>query len=713
MSSSAGLESGCVSQIRQKDFLRPSLLLGQLSAVPLGSKPFTADIRSRRVSRQRRIPQAALSGVSQEALVAGGAVVALGAGALIWTLSQGAQKLNNMTEYDAQTGSSESAGPPRKDAVLVFGSTGKLGRQVVLQLLERGRTVVAAARDAAKAEEVFSELGLSEGMSGGSGKGILAIEGGIDITNPATLEARLWRGVSQVVCAVGPVFGRTPDGNMGYLDNMTSERVDAEGVRNVAAAAKANTQTEERKLTTVLSMGSEQDISRWERLDDVIMGGQSSSSLKAVEGGAALFSGDLILEGGGFCGARTKGMDLDLSAYNGIALQVEGDGQTYKLNLKTADQENVPEDTFQATFDTVAGQQTTVYLPWRQFVPVKRARVDPNTAPLDPSKARQFGLVLSRFEFNGLPNPNYKAGRFSLKVFKGIQAYTEPRPALVFITSAGVERNANIGDDEAARKKDIPIVQLNPGGVLNHKYAGEWAVRTSELPYTVIRSTGLTTEDEDQPWVLEAQQGDRISGKISRAQVASVAVAALDTEASIGKTVEVRRSEAAGDKGRASTPQDLQRLFLLAQEDRHRPRVGLPPLPGPVPPPPALSEDRKKEVLSDERVQAAQKAGRGGRVRSEQETAAASSVTVVGKSDSRAQASPAQNGSRAESQNGSASNGERQGAAQGTSDSAPENVQSARAWIAEWRDRQGTGNGQSDTSSADAAVEREEETVSS
>ena len=77
-----------------------------------------------------------------------------------------------------------------------------------------------------------------------------------------------------------------------------------------------------------------------------------------------------------------------------------------------------------------------------------------------------------------------------LQVLKGIQAYTEPRPALVFITSAGVERNANIGDDEAARKKDIPIVQLNPGGVLNHKYAGEWAVRTSELPYTVIRSTG-------------------------------------------------------------------------------------------------------------------------------------------------------------------------------------------------------------------------------
>ena len=60
----------------------------------------------------------------------------------------------------------------------------------------------------------------------------------------------------------------------------------------------------------------------------------------------------------------------------------------------------------------------------------------------------------------------------------------------------------------------------------------------------------------------------------------------------------MRRSEAAGDKGRASTPQDLQRLFLLAQKDRHRPRIGLPPLPGPVPPPPAPSECAPPQALT-------------------------------------------------------------------------------------------------------------------
>ena len=57
-----------------------------------------------------------------------------------------------------------------------------------------------------------------------------------------------------------------------------------------------------------------------------------------------------------------------------------------------------------------------------------------------------------------------------------------------------------------------------------------------------------------------------------------------------GKTVEIRRSEAGGDKGKGSTAKDLERLFLIAQEDRHRPRIGLSPLPMPVPPPPPPSE---------------------------------------------------------------------------------------------------------------------------
>ena len=58
------------------------------------------------------------------------------------------------------------------------------------------------------------------------------------------------------------------------------------------------------------------------------------------------------------------------------------------------------------------------------------------------------------------------------------------------VSSAGVERNALIGDDSEARKRDIPIVQLNPGGILNYKYKGEMAVRASGLPYSILRPVG-------------------------------------------------------------------------------------------------------------------------------------------------------------------------------------------------------------------------------
>ena len=58
----------------------------------------------------------------------------------------------------------------------------------------------------------------------------------------------------------------------------------------------------------------------------------------------------------------------------------------------------------------------TVDLPWREFVPVVRADVDASAPPLDPAKIEQLGLVLSRFEFNHLPNSNYHAGDFELQV---------------------------------------------------------------------------------------------------------------------------------------------------------------------------------------------------------------------------------------------------------------------------------------------------------
>ncbi len=55
------------------------------------------------------------------------------------------------------------------------------------------------------------------------GQGVLAIEGGVDITDPESLNRpELWQGVSQVACAVGPVFGKLPDGKMGCVQRLRS-----------------------------------------------------------------------------------------------------------------------------------------------------------------------------------------------------------------------------------------------------------------------------------------------------------------------------------------------------------------------------------------------------------------------------------------------------------------------------------------------------------
>ena len=82
-----------------------------------------------------------------------------------------------------------------------------------------------------------------------------------------------------------------------------------------------------------------------------------------------------------------------------------------------------------------------------------------------------------------------------------------------------------------------------------------------------------------------------------------------------------------------------------------------------------------QEILSDDRVQRATESGRGRRVRDEQETEAASTVTQVNEGRDTASAT---NGA---GQNGSSADG---AAAASTEDGAA----SARDWIESWRERQ-------------------------
>ena len=554
--------------------------------------------------------------------------------------------------------------PRGADSVLVVGASGKLGRAVVAAALASGRSVVAAGRDAGRIRGALASLGLAEGVQAGAPGGpTLVVAGGLDVTDGASLaRPALFDSVAQIVLATGPVFGRLAEGGMGYPDGMTPELVDAKGVAAVAAAAAAALPaqlppTAPPPTTLVLPLTTPADVAVWEPLDDVIMGGSSASTLEAKEdGNSVTWGGEVVFEGGGFCGARTKKGalgTLDLSASSGLALTLRcATGQTFKVNIKTDAQEDVPEATYQALLDTSTdGGWSTVFLPWSAFVPTKRARFDPAAPPLDGRGIRSLGLVLSRFEYDGAPNPRCLAGKFELEVRGGVRAFTAPAPAILLLSSAGTERNARIGDDAAARAADVPIVRLNPGGALNWKYVGEAAVRGCGLPYAVLRCTGFRDDLDDAPrkkeappseeagaapaaaaaggpppppplppmGPLELRQGDAVSGVLTRADAAAAAVSALRTPAAGGKTGEVLRGPPLSNAALPARPLDAAWLAIVP--DRSRPAAGLPPLPAPSPPPPPPSKEEASAVLADPRVAAAAAAERGGRVRSEEETA--------------------------------------------------------------------------------------------
>jgi NADH dehydrogenase [ubiquinone] 1 alpha subcomplex assembly factor 1 len=133
------------------------------------------------------------------------------------------------------------------------------------------------------------------------------------------------------------------------------------------------------------------EVARWRSTDDVVMGGQSSSGMRAGDR-VGVFAGELSLErGGGFASVRRQDQPVDLSACDAIELRVRGDGKRYKLNLRTSgDFDGV---VYQAAFETEAGTWQTSRLALASFAPRFRGRPVPGT--LDLTQVSSLGLLIS------------------------------------------------------------------------------------------------------------------------------------------------------------------------------------------------------------------------------------------------------------------------------------------------------------------------------
>ncbi|CAI5982965.1 unnamed protein product [Closterium sp. NIES-65] len=501
----------------------------------------------------------------------------------------------------APVAAADTGGREGGELVLVVGATGGVGKRVVELLRARGVPVRALVRQTGEwgggqqwvtqwplcslLLHVVRNLDKAQSLLGEDVDVVAA-----DVTQIATLQPAFFRGVTAVVnaCAVtvGPKEGDTADRQKYYqgikfydpqIIGDTPEAVEYTGVANLLARLRPQLAAAAGCHTIFSLTDSGEPVGAlWGALDDVVMGGVSESALQydktAGEGGlpAALFTGTVsTANSGGFVSVRTKNLSpaLDLSAYEGLEVRVRGDGQRYKLILRTTAAWDALGYT--ASFDTLAGSWHTVRLPFSSFAPVFRARTVPGAPPLDTSNIASLQLMLSKFEYDGRLNPSFTPGPFTLPL-TSIAAYPSdpsPLPRIVHVGSAGVTRPKRPGLDLS---RQPPAVRMNDelGGILTWKLRGEDLVHASGLPFTVVRPCALTEEPVGAPLLFD--QGDNITGKIGRAEVARICVEALSSPAAANKTFEVKSTVPFSepftvDPSNPPTPCDTQPFFAALQ----------------------------------------------------------------------------------------------------------------------------------------------------
>lgn len=438
--------------------------------------------------------------------------------------------------------------PSVNGIILVAGATGGVGKRVVAELLKQGASVRALVRNGGRAEKMLA------GLPRASGASLDVVVG--DITQKQTLLPEYFSGIrAAILCTavkVAPKEGDTEDRAKYYqglkfydpeIVGDTPETVEYIGIKNIVERCKEALGLEEGNVLLDPSPGKLSVA--WGPLDDVVMGGCSESKLEVErgigeDGGyAAVFSGNVTsANNGGFASVRCKNFTppKNVSAYEGLELRLKGDGLRYKLVLR---QDTYWDGTsFIRSIDTTAGEWQTIKIPFSDFKPVFRAKSVKDGSKLNTSSITSVQIMLSKFEYDGNLNPNFRLGKFSLPIAYIKTYLPEPvNPRLVLLSAAGLTRVDRPGID---KEKEPPAVKLNDelGGILTWKLRGEDVLRASGVPYSILRPCALTEEPRGAPLVLD--QGDEIRGKIGRDDVAELLIEILNQPAALDTALEAK-----------------------------------------------------------------------------------------------------------------------------------------------------------------------------
>lgn len=144
-----------------------------------------------------------------------------------------------------------------------------------------------------------------------------------------------------------------------------------------------------------VSMTFEDGADRWRTVVDGVMGGRSTANIAMAEPGVMAFTGNLSLENnGGFSSIRTAVTGTGFADADGIEINCLGDGRTYTLNVSCSNV-RLMAGSYQQSFETTAGEWTTVRLSFDDFVLYNFGREVRDAPELARNLIESVGVTLS------------------------------------------------------------------------------------------------------------------------------------------------------------------------------------------------------------------------------------------------------------------------------------------------------------------------------
>ncbi|TXD72204.1 CIA30 family protein [Aequorivita antarctica] len=87
----------------------------------------------------------------------------------------------------------------------------------------------------------------------------------------------------------------------------------------------------------IFDFNKESDIQDWVILDDVVMGGRSSSTFELNPDGFGVFQGNVSMENnGGFSSVRYRFQRIQVKECTKVVLRLRGDGKEYQFRIKSS-----------------------------------------------------------------------------------------------------------------------------------------------------------------------------------------------------------------------------------------------------------------------------------------------------------------------------------------------------------------------------------------